>query len=281
MQIIDSHVHFWNPPQLRYPWLDDLTAINRPFLPADYLAVTGEIQVSSVVFVQADGLPSEALDEVHWVQSLDPLIKAIIAFAPLEQGDAVRPHLEHLASSERVRGVRRLIQSEAVEFATQSGFVRGVQALADYQLSFDICVLHHQLGAVIDLVRQCPQVSFVLDHGGKPGIKAQSLDPWRDAIRSLASFENVFCKLSGLVTEADPENWSVHDLRPYVIHLIESFGTDRLMFGSDWSVVNLAGGYRRWFNALASLLAELSEEERQSIYKRNAAQFYGIDLNDL
>jgi predicted TIM-barrel fold metal-dependent hydrolase len=130
----------------------------------------GEIEVSGIVFVQADAIPQEALDEVRWVQSLDSTAKSIVAFAPLEQGDVARPLLKRLAVEPRVRGVHRLLQSEVVDFATQPDFVRTVQALGDYQLSFDICIFHHQLPAVIALVRQCPQITFVHDHGGKPGI---------------------------------------------------------------------------------------------------------------
>jgi predicted TIM-barrel fold metal-dependent hydrolase len=281
MQIIDSHVHFWNPHQLRYLWLDDVTALNRPYLPTDYQLAVGDIEVSGIVFVQADAIPQEALDEVRWVQSLDSTAKSIVAFAPLEQGDAARPLLERLAVEPRVRGVRRLLQSEVVDFATQPDFVRSVQSLGDYQLSFDICIFHHQLPAVIALVRQCPQITFVLDHGGKPGIKAGLIDPWREHIQALASFENVSCKLSGLVTEAEPETWTADDLRPYISHLLDAFGTERLMFGSDWPVVNLAGGYGRWFSALKLILDELSDDERRSIYASNAARVYRIDLDDL
>ncbi len=281
MQIIDSHVHFWNPRHLRYPWLDEAGALNRSFLPSDHQTAVGEIEIGGVVFVQADCIPSAGLDEVHWIQGLDSRIKRIVAFAPLEQSDAARPLLERLAAEDRVAGVRRLIQSEAVDFAMQPEFVRGVQALSDYQLSFDICIFHPQLPAVIALVRQCPQIRFVLDHGGKPGIKAGLVDPWREHIRTLASFDNVCCKLSGMVTEADMDSWTTDDLRPYVDHLLETFGTDRLLFGSDWPVVNLAGGYQRWFSTLKTFLDPLSADEQRAIYLNNAAQFYGMNPDDL
>jgi L-fuconolactonase len=248
--------------------------LNQPILPRDYDAATESIDIESMVFVQADCASSQALDEVDWINTLDDRIQAIVAFAPLENGDAVRDWLDQLARYPHVKGVRRLLQSEADGFALQPGFIHGVQALADYDFSFDICVYHHQLPDVIALVQHCPNVRFVLDHAGKPNIKDGLYDPWREHIESLAQFENVDCKISGLVTEADHAHWALNNLAPYIEYLLSTFGSQRLMFGSDYPVVNLAGGYERWFNASLDLLSHLSDDEKYNVFYHNARSFY-------
>lgn len=280
MQVIDSHVHFWHPEQRRYAWLDEIPALNKPILPRDYDIATDTIDIAAIVFVQADCESNQALDEVAWVNTLDERIQGIVAFAPLEQGEAVRDWLDTLSGYARVKGVRRLIQSEELGFAIQPNFVQGVQALADYDFSFDICVYHYQLPDVIDLVQQCPQVNFVLDHGGKPNIKDDLYDPWREHIKALAQFDNVSCKISGLVTEADHAHWTSDNLAPYIEHLLSTFGSQRLMFGSDYPVVDLAGGYQRWFNVLQSHLSGLSTTEKQDLFYNNARSFYKLDRTD-
>lgn len=278
MKIIDSHVHFWNPNQLRYLWLDELAQLKRPFLPADYQQATNQM-VSDVVFVQADCLPEQGLAEVDWVTGLGEMVRAIVAFAPLEMGEAVRPHLVQLQKRPLVKAVRRLIQSEAADFAVQPEFVRGVQLLAEYGFRFDICIKHHQLTAVIELVRQCPDISFVLDHMGKPDIVNGEFTNWQKNISMLAQFENVCCKLSGVITEADWDGWTVAEIRPYLEHVVASFGSHRIMFGSDWPVVNLAGSFTKWFDTLSGVVQALSAEEKEKLLYQNAAKFYGLALN--
>lgn len=276
MKIIDSHVHFWNPSQLQYDWLADVPAINRSFLPSDYLETTKGLDIQGIVFVQADCIAEQGLQEVDWVCSLDAPIKAIVAFAALEKGDAVRAELEQVADKVQVKGVRRLIQSEATGFATQANFIKAVQALPEYKLSFDICIFHHQLPDVIELVRQCPKVDFVLDHVGKPAIANGEIEHWRANIQALAEFPNVSCKISGMVTEANHKTWIINDLQPYIDHIISSFGIQRLMFGSDWPVVNLAASYQKWVKALEATLKRMSENERNLFLSENAHRFYRI-----
>lgn len=274
MQVIDSHVHFWNPDHLRYPWLDGVQALNRPFVPADLAADAEGIELAGVVFVQADCLPEQGLAEARWVASLERAPDAIVAFAPLEQGKHVRPHLEQLAAMSRVQGVRRLLQDENLGFATQHRFVEGVRLLADYDLSFDICIRHYHLSDVIKLVEQCPDVRFVLDHLGKPGIKAREIDTWQHNIELLAQYTNVSCKLSGMVTEASAE-WTSADLQPYVDTVVSAFGYGRLMYGSDWPVVRLAGTYKSWWDAVNQLISH-EETNQKRLFYNNAKSFYRI-----
>jgi len=274
MQIIDSHVHFWDTNRLHYPWLGGVQALNRPFLPADLAADAGDIEIAGIVFVQADCLPEQGLDEARWVASLKNAPDAIVAFAPLEQGQSARPHLEQLAAMPKVQGVRRLLQDESLGFATRHEFVEGVRLLAEFDLSFDICVRHFQLPDVIKLVERCPDVRFVLDHLGKPDIKAREIDAWQQNIELLAQYTNVSCKLSGMVTEAD-EQWTASDLKPYMDAVVSAFGYGRLMYGSDWPPVRLAATYHRWWETL-SQMASRDDTDRKQLFYDNATAFYRI-----
>jgi L-fuconolactonase len=277
---IDTHVHFWDPERLRYDWLASVPAINRSFLPAHLLEAATDLYLEKIVFVQADTAPEQAMDEVAWISELavdEPRIAGIVADARLERGEAVHPQLEGLRAFPLVKGVRRLIQSEPLGFAAGEDFIRGVQILAEYGFSFDICIYHPQLPDVLQLVAQSPDVSFVLDHVGKPDIKNGIMEPWASHISELAAFPNVHCKLSGMVTEADHGNWTPADLRPYAEHVLASFGPDRVMFGSDWPVATLASTYGRWFQTVISFIGGLSADEQRKILRENAVKFYRLD----
>lgn len=278
--IVDTHVHLWDPKRLRYRWLDNIEKLNRPYLPADYDASCGSIHVEKFVFVQCDCLPEQNLQEVAFVNDLaekDGRISGIVAFAPVERGASVRAELKQLADKPRVKGVRRLLQSEAdVQFCLQPAFLEGVAQLAEFGLSFDICVKHPQLRSSVELVRRVPQVSFVLDHIAKPDIRAGLLDPWRAELRALSKLPNVYCKISGLVTEADFESWKPADLRPYIDHVMDCFGPQRVMFGSDWPVVLLASRYDRWAEALRDALSDLTADERRQVFHDNAEDIYRL-----
>jgi L-fuconolactonase len=278
--IIDSHVHLYDPATLSYPWMTGVPQLNKAHLPADFTTACGSAQVEGLIFVEVDAAPADRLAEAEWVSELasrDDRIKAIVAAAPIELGEAARPDIERLAALPLVRGVRRLIQSEPdPEFCIRPDFITGVGMLADYDLSFDICVYHHQLGAAVELAKRCEPVRFVLDHVGKPDIRAGSMDPWRDHIRALAALPNVWCKLSGMATEADHDNWNRDDLRPYIDHVVDCFGFERLMFGGDWPVSTLATGYPRWVETVLWATGSCSETERRRLFRETAAGFYRL-----
>ncbi len=279
--IVDTHVHLWQPEHLRYPWLSEVPSLNRPYLLTDYVDASGELNIESIVFVQCDTHPDDGLRETTWVTSfattVEPRIQGIVAWAPLEEGEQVTPFVETLAENPLVKGVRRLIQSESIDFCVQPDFMSGVKKLSCYELSFDICIFHPQLANVIRLVEQCPQVQFILDHIGKPNIKAQLFDPWKQEIRTLAGFPNVYCKISGLVTEADFEAWTPADLQPYIEHVITCFGFDRVIYGSDWPVSTQATDYPRWVRTLQKAVSGCTPEELQNLFRDNAIRFYKLD----
>lgn len=278
--IVDSHIHFWDPGRLKYAWLQEVPTLNRAFLPTQLAQAATAVNLQKIVFVQADCAPEDALAEVAWVSQLaqtELRIQGIVAFAPLENGAASAPYLEKLKAFPLVKGVRRLIQSEAAGFATRPEFIQGVQQLAQFGLSFDVCIVHSQMAEAIELVSQCPDVAFVLDHFGKPAIADRRLEPWATQIRTLAQFPHVCCKLSGLVTEADHQNWTVGDLRPYLEIALEAFGPQRLMFGGDWPVSELAASYQQWVETADALLAALPEADRRRVFFENAQTFYRLE----
>ena len=275
--IIDSHLHLWDPTRLTYPWL--FGPLDRPYLPADFQAASAEVAVEAMVFLECAAVPEHAFEEARqvlaWAKE-EPRIAAMVCNASLEKGDGARGELERVAATEKVRGVRRIYQDEPdPAFCLRPDFVAGVRALADYGLSFDLCLKHPQLEATIGLADACPNVPMVLDHIAKPGIAAGLMQPWADQMRELARRENVVCKLSGVATEA-AAGWKPADLRPYMEVALEAFGPARLMFGGDWPVSTLAITYPQWVALVDDLIRDLSEDEQRQIYRDTARAFYRL-----
>lgn len=278
--LVDAHVHFWDPQRLKYAWLRNNGILERPYLPRDLDDLRGGVAIDKIIFIEAGADPAQEDEEAQWVSSLaaaDRRIGAIVAAAPLEKGKDIEPLLAKLAARPLVKGIRRLLQGEKdPRYCLRDGFVEAVKLLPKYKLSFDLCITHRQLAAVIELVRKCPQVNFVLDHIAKPNIREHVLEPWKTHIKELAALPNAFCKVSGVVTEADFQTWTLGDIRPYVEHVIESFGYAKVMFGSDWPVVRKAAEYARWVAALDEIVKGAPEADRRKLYRENAAAFYRV-----
>jgi predicted TIM-barrel fold metal-dependent hydrolase len=277
--IMDAHVHFWDPPALRYPWLDGLPVLDRPFLPAAYATATSGIPIDGMLLVEANCLPHQTLDEAAFfdqIAAADSRVAGIVAFASLTDPKALDRTLDAFAARPRVKGIRRNIQGEPAGFCIQPSFVEGVRKAGSRGLTFDLCATHDQLRQVLELVRSCPDTRFVLDHCGKPAVRDRLLDPWRADIADLADCANVWCKLSGLVTEASPPAWRESDLVPYASHVVEQFGTERVMYGSDWPVLTLAAGYAAWFGFVEWFTRGWSEAERRGFYRGNAMRAYRL-----
>ena len=277
---VDTHVHCWDRSRIPYPWLDGFPAIAGRHTPDELHAEAGARFPGRFLFVQGDCDRAHAFEEVRAAEELaarEPAIAGIVAFAAMDRGEQTIAALERLRARPLLRGVRHLIQGEAdPDFCRRPAFIAGVRAAGERGLSFDICVKHPQLASAVDLARACPDTRFILDHAGKPDIRGRLLDPWRADITALARLPHVVCKLSGLVTEADPAAWTVDDLRPYVDHLLASFGPGRLMFGSDWPVVKLASTYTRWLDAALALLQPLPPAERDAVLSANARRIYRL-----
>ena len=205
----------------------------------------------------------------------------MIAHAPLEKGAAVAADLDRLAEYPSLRGIRRLIETETdYSFCLAPDFLDGLRLLPQRSLTFDICVKHWGLVFAVELARRCPEVSFVLDHIGKPGIRHGLVEPWKSQLRELASLPNVVCKLSGVVTEADHQHWRREQLRPYVEHVLDCFGFKRVMYGSDWTVSELTHAYPEWVAILDEITTGCSDDELRSLYRDTAIRTYRLDIAD-
>lgn len=272
---IDSHQHFWTYDPVEYDWIDEpMRAIRRDFLPEHLHAEMHANGISGAINVQA----RQSLVETDWILELadaHPFILGVIGWLPLA-ADNVSKLLDNYAQRPKFKGARHVVQAEPDGFLDQPAFNRGVAALGKRNLVYEILIVERQLPEAIRFVDRHPNQRFVLDHIAKPQIAANQLDPWRESIQELARRENVSCKLSGMVTEADYRSWSVEQLRPYFETVLEAFGPKRLLFGSDWPVCLVASSYRRWVETVQEFTAPLSPEERRLIWEDNARNLYRI-----
>ena len=278
---VDAHVHFWDGTRLPYPWLAGVPAIAAPHTPAELAAAAAPRAPEVMVFVESAVAPAHALDEVRWIEALaegGAPVGAIVAQVAVDRGAETAAALAALDGHARVRGVRHNLQdAREPGHALRPAFVAGVRQVGARGWTFDLCVRHGQLPMCAALARACPATTFILDHAGKPDIRNGLLDPWRGDVAALAALPNVVCKLSGLVTEAAPASWAPAVLGPYVEHLLSCFGPGRLLFGSDWPVVNLAADYRRWLEAALELLQPLTAGERAAVMSENTRRIYRLE----
>lgn len=281
--IVDAHLHLWDPTRFPMPWLEGNAQLERPYGLADYAEQTVGLDIQAMVYLQVEVAPAYALLEAQWVADRareDPRLQGMVTYAPLEYGVRVRSFLEALQPyGPLLKGVRRNVEGEtADDFASQADFIRGAQTLAEFDLSCDLCLRHEQLASHIELVRACPDTRFMLDHLAKPGIKDHVRDPWWAQMAELAQLPNVWCKISGIVNEADRSAWTAADLAPYVQHALDVFGEDRVAFGGDWPVVLGASSYRRWVDTLDELTAHLSPTAKRKLFSENARRFYRLPV---
>ena len=279
--LIDTHVHLYDPSAIGYPWMAGVRPLNSPHGSFEYTTAIAGVAVDKLVFVEVDAGPGEHLAEARWVENLartDTRIAGIVASIPLENGAAAEADIAEFAKMPLARGVRRLIQGHLDEpgWCLRPDFVAGVKLVGHHGLGFEICIRHPQMKDAIELVRRCPHVSFILDHIGKPGIKDRLTEPWRSDMRDLARLPNVVCKISGVVTEADHKAWTYDQIAPYVAHAIDCFGFDRVMFGGDWPVMELATRYPDWVASVDRITAGVSLADVRKLYRDNAVRAYRL-----
>jgi L-fuconolactonase len=278
--IIDSHVHLLDQRRFGYSWAAGAPALARDWRLDDLVRAAAPYEIEGIVFVEVDVDDPQYLDEADWVAATaeaDARLKGAVVALPLERGAAIEPEIARVAALKTTRGVRRLIQNQAdPDFVLRPPFLEALKLLPKYGLSFDICIFHRQLGKTLEMVRRCPEVSFVLDHIAKPGIKASVIEPWRSEMTELAKLPNVVCKLSGVTTEADHAAWTPAQLRPYIDHAIAGFGADRILYGGDWPVSTLAGDYLQWLTLLEAATTHFSAAERRKLFHDNAARVYRL-----
>ncbi|MBL8837886.1 MAG: amidohydrolase family protein [Alphaproteobacteria bacterium] len=277
--IIDTHLHLWDPGLLPYPWLKNVPLLNRPYLLDDYRRAFSGVDIEAMVFVQCEADFAAYEREADWVAEqarVDPRIKGLVAWAPLERGGAVAADLARLKRHGILRGIRRIIQFEDdIDFCLRPAFIEGVRTLRDFDLSFDICIDHRHMANILKFVAAIPDVPMILDHIGKPSIRDGALQPWSSQLRTLSRFPNVVCKMSGVATEARPD-WTPADLRPFMDTVFDVFGFDRIMFGGDWPVTLQAIQPARWIALLDETLAGVGEADRRKFWRGNAARVYRL-----
>ena len=274
--VVDSHIHFWDTGRFDYPWLQGFSELNRPFVPADL--DVGEVQVEALIFVQANPVWDEVDQETAWVQHLregDRRIQALVAGVPLDRGAAaVNASLERLSHESGVAGVRQLIQDEPEGFSLQAPFVEAVRLTGQFGLTVDLCVRSHQITEVTKLAELCPEVTFVLDHLGKPDVAAGQWTGWLQDLKAMAQLDNVRCKLSGLTTEADEGTRGTDNIRRYLRAALDAFGPDRCMFGSDWPNASLHISYSGWVSLVLDSLSDLGARARDRVMRGTALEVY-------
>jgi L-fuconolactonase len=272
---IDAHQHFWKYSPDTHAWIDDsMSALRRDFLPEDLSPLLRAAGVDGTVAVQAQ----QSLAETEWLLRLaeeSPFIRGVVGWVDLCAPDA-RASLARFAAHPRFLGVRHGVQDEPRGFMTRPDFRRGIAALAGFDLAYDILIYPGQLEEAADLVEAFPQQRFVIDHSAKPAIREREFDSWSRDMARLARSSNVYCKLSGLVTEADWTSWTPEDLAPYIDRVLGLFGPDRVMIGSDWPVCTLAAAYSDVLAVPIDRIGALSAPDREAVLGGTAVRFYRL-----
>lgn len=273
---IDAHQHFWHFDAVRDAWItDDMQVIRRDFLPSELKAVLAQNQMEGCVAVQAAQEPAET-DFLVQLATEHDFVKGVVGWTDLQAPD-LSEKLAEYKKEPLLRGFRHVLQAEPDEaFMLRPAFVAGVKTLRDYNFTYDILIYPQHLPNAVKLVQQCPDQPFVLDHLAKPYIREGKLEPWKKDLTALAAQENVCCKISGMVTEADWNAWTYEQLVPYLDAAFAAFGADRLLFGSDWPVCLVAGDYQRVKQVLERYLEDFTLTEKDNIWGGNATRFYKL-----
>ncbi len=274
--MIDAHHHFWRYDPVEYDWInEEMGVLRRDFLPGDLRAEAAAAGVTGVVSVQA----RQTIEETAWLLELarqDELIKGVVGWVPLIS-PTVREDLARFAPEPKFKAVRHVLQGEADErYMLRADFNAGITALAEFGLVYDILIFERHLPQTIEFVDRHPTQVFVLDHVAKPRIKDGLVEPWKTNIRELARRPNVYCKVSGMLTEANWSAWQEQDLAPYFETVWEAFGPERLMFGSDWPVCLVAVPYRRWSELVRGMLQQASASEQARFFSGTAREAYHL-----
>ncbi|MDB5210362.1 MAG: amidohydrolase 2 [Sediminibacterium sp.] len=273
--IVDSHQHFWKYDPVVHEWINgDMSVIRKDFLPEDLLHVFQQNNIEGCVAVQADQSEKET-DFLIGLANTNPFIKAVVGWVDL-RAENIKERLAHYKQYPVVKGFRHILQGEDLSFMLQPDFLRGIAALQEFGFTYDVLIFPKHLSSAIELVKQFPEQPFVIDHMAKPFIKDGLIDDWKKGMRTLAQFPNVYCKISGMVTEAGWKNWKREDFTPYLDVVTESFGVNRLMYGSDWPVCLVAASYEKVLGLVKNYFSSFSPGEREAVFGGNASRFYGL-----
>jgi len=273
--VVDSHVHFWKYEKKRYEWISkEMKVLQQDYFPQHLAPTLKRNYVDGCVAIQAEQSEFETQFLVELAKT-HSLIKGVVGWVDL-QSKSVAERLQYFSGYSSIKGYRHIAQSEPPDFLLQENFQRGIQALQHLNYTYDILIYHHQLAEAIQFVSKFPEQKFVIDHCAKPDIKTKNLKDWKEKIKRIANHPNVFCKLSGLFTEASWKEWSPGDFYPYLDVVFEAFAFERLMFGSDWPVMLLSGIYVQWKSLLEKYMENFSPEDKEKVFGLNAIRFYNL-----
>ena len=274
---IDAHQHFWKYDPVRDSWFtDEMPVIRRDFFPEHLHPILQENNFDGCVAVQADQSEADT-DFLLDLAGKNNFIKGVVGWVDL-QSKKLEERLEHYKQFNKLKGFRHVLQGEKDRsFMLQPEFTRGIKALQQFNFTYDILIFPDQLQYTKKFAAMFPQQKFVIDHLAKPTVKEKKIDEWKKDIEAIAEYQNVCCKISGLVTEADWKNWNKDDLTPYIDVVVNAFGTDRIMFGSDWPVCLLAASYGKMLDIVKDYFSSFSKEDREKFFGGNAINFYNLN----
>ena len=279
--IVDTHLHLWDLSRFRLPWIRQGAPLARSFVMKDFLTATMGLGVVKAVYMEVDVEVGQQRAEADYVldicrQDNTPLKAAVISGRPASDG--FRKYLEGFQRNRYLKGVRQVLHVESTPagFCLAPNFIRGIRALGEMGLSFDLCMRSAELADAIKLIEACTNTRFILDHCGNMNVQSQDRTQWQRDMERMARASNVVCKVSGIVASARPEKWTAADLAPIINHTLHSFGPDRVMFGGDWPVCTTTATYRQWVEALKSIVRERPAEEQRKLFHDNAVRLYGL-----
>jgi L-fuconolactonase len=275
--IIDSHQHFWKYDPVKSAWIDEsMMEIRKDFVPSDLESILQKQNIDGCITVQVDQTEEETLFMLKQAKKYS-FIKSVVGWIDL-RADNITGRLEYFSDFDHLAGFRHILQAEEPSRMLEPEFLRGISELKKYDFTYDILIYPKHLDAAIELVKKNPDQKFVIDHMAKPEIRNGTFEPWATKMAEMAEYDHVWCKVSGLITEADWKNWTTDQLKPYLDHVFDRFGPKRIMYGSDWPVCLLAGSYDQVYSLIRDYVEDLSDSEKMDVLGNNASKFYGIDL---
>ena len=279
--IIDTHQHLWDLKTFKLAWLEKRSSLDRSFLPDDYAKATAGLPIDKSIYMEVDVIPEQQVAEAEWILALiragkTPTVAAVISGRPASEGFAA--YLKRFKNSPEIKGVRQVLHAPTTPpgYCLSDEFIRGIRHLGTLGLSYDLCLRPGELADADKLVASCSETKFILDHCGNGDVRAKDRSPWKRGIDALAKRKSVVCKVSGIVASAKGMDWNADDLAPIVNHVLDAFGPDRVMFGGDWPVCTLASTFRRWVEALQSIVKDRPEVDRRKLFHDNARRVYGL-----
>jgi L-fuconolactonase len=275
MKIIDTHQHFWSYDPKIHDWInEDMKVIRKDFLPADLAPILKENNVDGCIAVQADQTDTETQILIREANQ-NSFIKGVVGWVNLKDKE-IEEKLEEYSNETNLKGFRHIIQAEPKGFMLDASFQKGLSALAKYNYTYDLLIYETQLAEANTLIKQLPELPIVIDHIAKPNIKKGDSDDWKKEIKAIAQYPNLYCKISGMATEAHWDTWTMDTLKPYIDTVVEAFGTERIMFGSDWPVCLVASSYEKWLKGLQNYFNTFSISEQEAFFANNAINFYKL-----